>query len=457
MSDRYLTFSQSNLGRKIFKTLGLPIPPVLRRAEGNPYTLGTKVILLGGLNEQPEQVNTRNTTAYSLREILKDENTRDEAAVGSFYSAFVFNAVEIKCAEDLYALYKFFHQHLGQLSPGGKIVVVGINPKQCTNHQQATAQRGLVGFIKALAKEVGRKGITANLIFESENSNHSLAAPLRFLLSNRSAFVDGQVITLNQLVSVPLEVAKQSWQKPLAGKVALVTGASRGIGATVAKTLSRDGAKVIGLDIPQATSTLRATMAAIGGEAFIADITDTAAPEAIANMIRSLTGTIDIVVHNAGITRDKMLTKMSRQQWDQVIDINLLGVERINAHLLDNQLINEAGRIICVSSISGIAGNLGQTNYATSKASIIGLIESMAPELAEKNITINAVAPGFIETDMTASLPLMTRFLGRRICALSQGGKPIDVAETIAFLAAPQAQGVSANLIRVCGLNLIGT
>jgi len=457
MSDRYLTFSQSNLGRKIFKTLGLPIPPVLYREEEGPSKLVTKSILLGGLNEHSDQANTKNTTESTLRAILKDENTFDKATFGSFYSALVFNAAEIKCAEDLFSLYQFFHRHLGQLSPGGKIVVIGINPKECTNSQYATAQRGLVGFIKAIAKEVGRRGITANLIFESENSNNSLAAPLRFLLSNRSAFVDGQVITINEFDSVTLDLAKQNWQKPLAGKVAVVTGASRGIGATVASVLARDGAKVIGLDIPQAKSMLHATMSAIGGEALIADITDTAAPETIANTIRKLSGTIDIVVHNAGITRDKMLIKMSNQQWNQVIDINLQGVERLNTYLLDNQLINDKGRIICVSSISGIAGNLGQTNYATSKASIIGLIDSMAAELAEKNITINAVAPGFIETDMTASLPFMTRFLGRRICALSQGGKPIDVAETIAFLAAPQAQGVSANLIRVCGLNIIGT
>ena len=147
---------------------------------------------------------------------------------------------------------------------------------------------------------------------------------------------------------------------------------------------------------------------------------------------------------------------MQPDQWSQVIDINLSSIERINAHLLDQQLINQGGRIIGVSSISGIAGNVGQTNDASSKAGVIGLIESMAPLLAAQGITINAVAPGFIETEMTMAIPFVTRQLGRRLCSLSQGGTALDVAETIAFFAAPQAQGVSGNLIRVCGQNLIG-
>lgn len=455
MSDRYLNFAQSNIGRKICKRIGLPIPPALRRADDSPDTLVTD-ILLGGLGEQADQGHTRNTSATSLRQILKDENIYHEATNGRFYNGLIFNAVGIKCGEDLHVLYQFFHHHLPQLNACGKIVVIGLDPKQCINRQHATVQRGLVGFVKAIAKEVGRKGITANLIFENAAPSAALAAPLRFFLSYRSAFVDGQVITLNEIESLPSHVTQHTWQKPLAGKVALVTGASRGIGAIVAKTLARDGAKVIGLDIPQAQAALQAAMSAIGGEALVADITDVDAPEEIAHCIKKSAGTVDIIVHNAGITRDKMLTKMSQQQWDQVIDINLNAIERINSHLLANQLLNDGGRIICVSSISGIAGNVGQSNYATSKASIIGMIESMAPELAEKNITINAVAPGFIETDMTASLPLITGLFGRRMCALSQGGKPIDVAETIAFLAAPQTHGVSANLIRVCGLNIIG-
>ena len=136
--------------------------------------------------------------------------------------------------------------------------------------------------------------------------------------------------------------------------------------------------------------------------------------------------------------------------------VNLTSIERINAYLLKNNHINAGGRIICVSSISGIAGNVGQSNYAMSKASIVGMIDSMAEQLNEKNITINAVAPGFIETQMTASIPVLTRFVGRRMCALYQGGLPVDVAETIAFFAAPQSQGLSANLVRVCGLNMMG-
>ncbi len=166
-------------------------------------------------------------------------------------------------------------------------------------------------------------------------------------------------------------------------------------------------------------------------------------------------GGVDIVVHNAGITRDKRLMNMKRDGFASAIAVNLTAPERITAELLSQGLVNPNGRIVGVASIAGIAGNLGQTNYAASKAGVIGLVESLADEL-EDGITINAVAPGFIETKMTAAVPFATREVGRRLNALSQGGLPVDVAETIAWYANPASTAVNGNVVRVCGQMMLG-
>jgi 3-oxoacyl-[acyl-carrier protein] reductase len=160
-------------------------------------------------------------------------------------------------------------------------------------------------------------------------------------------------------------------------------------------------------------------------------------------------------VHNAGITRDKLLANMTGDRWSSVIGVNLAAPERITRVLLDEQVINDNGRIIGVASIAGIAGNVGQTNYATSKAGVIGLVDSLTDDLGH-GITINAVAPGFIITAMTAAVPFTTREVGQRLNALSQGGLPVDVAEAIAWFASPGSTAVNGNVVRVCGQMMLG-
>jgi 3-oxoacyl-[acyl-carrier protein] reductase len=187
-----------------------------------------------------------------------------------------------------------------------------------------------------------------------------------------------------------------------------------------------------------------------------ADITDADAPAQIAAHLKERHGGVDVVVHNAGVTRDKTLGRMSEEQWSSVIAINLTAPQRIDRALFEQEVVRENGRIISVSSISGIAGNAGQTNYSTSKAGVIGFVEAWAPELAKRHVTVNAVAPGFIETKMTAAMPIAMREAGRRMNSLSQGGLPIDVAEAIAWYASPASAGVTGNLVRVCGQSLLG-
>jgi 3-oxoacyl-[acyl-carrier protein] reductase len=244
------------------------------------------------------------------------------------------------------------------------------------------------------------------------------------------------------------------WNRPLAGGTALVTGAARGIGAAIARVLARDGARVVGLDVPAAGEDLRTLMADLGGETLELDIVAAEAPAAIA---AHFDDGLDVLVHNAGVTRDSTLAKMSEESWTTLLEINLSSEERINEQLLAQRRLRRNGRIVCVSSIAGLAGNAGQTNYAAAKAGVVGMVSAAAPRLAaEHGATINAVAPGFIETQMTASMPFAIREAGRRMNSLLQGGLPVDVAETIAWLASPASGALNGNVVRVCGQSLLG-
>jgi 3-oxoacyl-[acyl-carrier protein] reductase len=273
---------------------------------------------------------------------------------------------------------------------------------------------------------------------------------LRFLLSPKSAYVSGQVVEVGDGDTV----AAEDPARPLTGRTALVTGAARGIGAAVAGTLARDGARVVCLDVPAAEAELRRVAERLGGSALSLDIT---APDAGARIADALPDGLDVLVHNAGITRDRRLANMAADRWSSVLDVNLASVLRTTDVLLSRGVLRSAGRIVATASIAGIAGNAGQTNYAASKAGVIGLVGSLAPRaLAQHGVTVNAVAPGFIETRMTAAIPLLIREAGRRMNSLGQGGLPVDVAETVAWLADPGSGAVNGQIVRVCGQSLLG-
>jgi 3-oxoacyl-[acyl-carrier protein] reductase len=364
--------------------------------------------------------------------------------------ALVFDASGISDSTELVELQRFFYPGVPRLERNGRVVVLGTPPAEAGSARAATAQRALEGFTRSLGKEVGGRGATVQLVYVARGAEGQLSSTLRFLLSPRSAYVSGQVVRIGKGVTKTPQI---DWEKPLAGSRALVTGASRGIGAAIAGTLARDGAEVVGLDIPQAAADLRAVTKALGGRAIEVDITAPDAPERIAS---ELSDGVDVVVHNAGVTKDRTIAKMPEERWTELMEINLSCEERINDALLEGGVLRPNGRIVCVSSMSGIAGNSGQTNYATSKAGVIGMVEALAPELAKRKATINAVAPGFIETQMTAAMPIGPREAGRRLSSLSQGGLPVDVAETIAWFASPASTGVNGNVVRVCGQNLLG-
>ncbi|MEO5665204.1 MAG: 3-oxoacyl-ACP reductase, partial [Nocardioides sp.] len=318
---------------------------------------------------------------------------------------------------------------------------------------ERVAQRALEGFTRSLGKELG-KGGTVQLVYVTKGADDALASTLAFFLSPKSAYVSGQVVRIGAHQEKQAEPVTD-WARPLEGKIALVTGASRGIGEQIARVLHRDGAKVVGVDVPQAASELQALMRELDGDYLTLDITGKDAPQRIAHHLASEHGGVDIVVHNAGITRDKKLANMAEDRWSSVIGVNLTAPERITRALLDDKVVNDNGRIIGVASIAGIAGNVGQTNYAASKAGVIGFVDSLADDLG-RGITINAVAPGFIITAMTAAVPFATREVGQRLNALSQGGLPVDVAEAIAWFASPGSTAVNGNVVRVCGQMMLG-
>ena len=446
MTDRYQFLAHTPVGRFLVKNLGLPDPVTLERyREGQPLVEG--VVLVGAAPEG----RLRDSIGASLAQLGIAEI--ETATSDQRYKGLVFDATGIKTTADLAELQRFFTPVLRSLSSCGRVVVLGTPPESTETPEEHVAQRALEGFTRSLGKEVG-KGSTTQLVYVAPGAESTLGSTLAFLLSPKSAYVSGQVVRVGATGVTQAEEIGDAL-RPLDGKVALVTGASRGIGEAIARTLARDGATVVGVDVPQMAPDLQQLMDELGGEALTLDITAVDAPQRIARHLEQKHGGVDVVVHNAGITRDKKLRNMKDDGWRSTIAVNVTAPERITAELLDQKLVKPNGRIIGIASIAGIAGNVGQTNYGASKAGVIGFVESLAPRLSD-GITVNAVAPGFIETQMTAKIPFATREAGRRMNSLSQGGLPVDVAEAIAWFASPGSTAVNGNVVRVCGQSLLG-
>ncbi|OEC54640.1 MULTISPECIES: 3-oxoacyl-ACP reductase [Pseudomonas] len=450
MSDRYLAFANSSAGRRLVGALGLPAPLRLERWTAGRVRPVDGALLLGGegaLADAASAVLNKLTDQSYAAEEGRFGLPRWTAEHGPKLKALVFDASGLTRFEQLIELRNFFQPTFKGLGKCPRVVVLGRPPESLKDPIAASVQRSLEGFTRSLGKEI-RRGGSVQLVYVGKGAEDQLEGALRFFLSPKSAYVSAQVL---RLAASSAQV--KDWSRPLGGQRALVTGASRGIGAAIAETLARDGAEVVLLDVPQAKDALEALAARLGGRAVALDI---CAEDAPARLVEALPDGLDIVVHNAGITRDKTLAKMSEAFWDSVINVNLKAPQVLTQALLDAGKLHDNGRVVLIASISGIAGNLGQSNYAVSKAGVIGLAQAWAPALAKRGITINAVAPGFIETQMTAAIPLTIREAGRRMNSMSQGGLPQDVAEAVAWFAQPSSGGLTGQVMRVCGQSLLG-
>lgn len=448
-SDRYIDFANSDMGRRLVKAVGLPAPTRLERWQAGRLrpVEGTLLISAGPLANQVRLFAQRLTDSlYSFGSEIPGA-TVWVANQGPKLKAIVFDASSLLRTEHLKQLRDFFQPLLRSLEPSAHIVILGHAPANLDDPLAASTQQAVEGFSRSLAKEM-RYGGTVQLLQVDAGAENQLEGALRFLLSPKSAFISGQVIRLT-----PYPAHVQDWTRPLAGQKALVTGAARGIGASIAETLTRDGAQVILLDVPQAAQDLEALAARLGGRALTLDI---CAEDAASQLREQVSGGIDILVHNAGITRDKTLANMPEDFWDSVLAVNLNAPQVLTQALLDNGTLNDNARIVLMASISGLAGNRGQTNYSTSKAGLIGFARALAPALQARGMTINAVAPGFIETRMTAEMPFTLREAGRRMSSLGQGGLPQDVAEAVAWFSQPGSGAITGQVLRVCGQSVIG-
>jgi 3-oxoacyl-[acyl-carrier protein] reductase len=473
MSDRYLEMSQTPWGKALVSLLGLPKPPHLERGSG-PWAErpleGHGVVLGGGEGAQLARalVDALHRAGAQIRirpelpGLAAIKSAAAEAGVtlaGNLVAgesadpglALVYDATGLSRPEQLRELYAFFQPLAAGIPANGRVVILGRPAESAGGSTAAAAAGALLGFTKSLGKEIGRKGATANLLEVAPGSESAIAGALRFFLSPHSAFISGQALAL----SLPAQPADGAWTGSLSGKVALVTGAARGIGAAISEILAREGAQVVGMDRPQEEGALGETLSRINGVGLPLDVTAADAPMRVVKECGSRFGGLDIVVHNAGITRDKTLRNMRPEHWDQVIEVNLAAIVRMNEKLLENGL-KPGARMVCISSIGGIAGNPGQTNYGATKSGVINYVRVLAPEMAQRGGAVNAIAPGFIETQMTAAMPMGPRVMGRLMSSLLQGGLPSDIAEAVAFLASPYAAGVNGRTLRVCGQHLVG-
>ncbi|MFT3860563.1 3-oxoacyl-ACP reductase [Micropruina sp.] len=446
----------SAVGKKALAAAGLLPATALRRGETLPFgpvaiaavggsSAACDALSTIGVATQPALVDAPGTRST-------DHNGRERPpAYPTAIGAIVVDACAATTIDQLEQVRAVLRPAVRGLEPSGRVIIVAGDPANAPSVEAAAVRQALDGIMRSVGKEL-RAGATCNLVQPAGSTTAGqLGQVLHFLLSGRSAYLDGQ----------PLVLAEVTTQPAPPGRIVVVTGAARGIGAAIARRFAADGDRVVVVDVPTAGEALAGVANELHGTALQLDITAPDAGQRIAEHVASRYGSdarIGALVHCAGILRDKMLANLDEVRWAAVLQVNLAAQLRINDVLLAPATrggIADGGRIVGVASTSGWAGNKGQTNYAASKAGVMGLVRALAPRLADRGIVVNAVAPGFIETDMTALIPVIDREIFRRSSSLLQGGSPTDVAEAVVFLADPRTP-INGQVVRVCGQLIVG-
>ena len=473
MTDHYGKLTQSGFGKTVAKNLGLPTPARLERYEQGQPTLCGEVAFGAaddGIFYQSalavlSALDGKVTTQDSLHNKLLDEHM--------FFKVVVYDASGIKTPKQLQQLQQFFSPLVKRMKPSGKILILTCADTG-VNLAYSAAQSAVIGFVKSLAKEV-RQGVCVNALSIGKVCKGHLLHAFEFFLSHKCAYVSGQTLYLDgHGLNDDVADLKYTYPKPtLNGKKILVTGAAGHIGQAICQVLLREGADLYCVDLPKKLAQLEHMANQINTirqnhhspDAFTnssrihilpIDITESNASANLCQKIIQEVASLDGVVHNAGITDDKTLAKMSPLQWQAVMDTNLSAMVNLTQQMLNQSVFSDQARVVCISSIAGISGNFGQGNYAASKAGMIGFGKSLASVFALGHKRINVVAPGFIESTMTQKIPFALREAGRRMNAMNQGGLAIDVAEAVAWLMSPNADGFNGQVLRVCGQSVLG-
>lgn len=430
----------TRIAQQALKQLGLRTPPSLIREEPRPWEnpwRGRKVILGG-------EGSLRDALSHWLK-----QHDADVATSGPCDT--IIYVTNLTSPEKSDVLREFFSPTLRELATNGRIIVVAPPLHDAHDALSHAALYGLQGFVRSLAKEVGAVGTTANLLYASSTTESSpgLQGAIHFLASARAAFITGQVLNLTTSVSPSPEQGLFQRQED----TVLITGAAGGIGSALAHLFSREGCAPILVDHPSKKDALEHLAEEVRGIHLAVDLTTASANDAIMKVLEK---PLRAVIFNAGITRDRTLKRMKEEEWRQVVDVNFTAIEKLQNALLKKNLFAANSSIVNISSLSGWAGNFGQTQYAYSKSALLGFTKYHAPLLAQKNIRVNAIIPGFINTPMTAAMPLMTRLMSQRLATLAQAGEAEDVAQAAVFLASDLGAGCQGQFLRVCGGHLLG-
>lgn len=366
-----------------------------------------------------------------------------QEAGGAVVAAGQAEACVIEVAPDLDAtglagLYDVVSDGVRGVAAGGRVLFV------VPGSASPVVSSALHALVRTLGREAGRKGTTVNAVLGADVT--TLVPVCLFLISPQAAYISGQSVVAQ---------SGEHEHAPPQTPVACVTGAAQGIGAAIAEALVAAGFQVAVLDLPGQKMSAEALCSRLGGPGrarFVAcDVADSSSVnEALGSAAAmSADGKIAALVNNAGITRDRTMAKMSRQEWDAVMKVNLLAV--VNATRAAHSRLRQGGRVVSISSTTGLSGNFGQANYALAKGAILGWTRQMAAELESDGIGVSCVAPGLITTAMTEAVPLLNREMARQMISLVQPGLPMDVGMAVAFLCSGGAWPLRGSMLRVDG------